>query len=55
MAITRDEVRLNLKKVQDAKQALEKKNKKAPSYVTATKYIPYLDDMEDIEGLVAGL
>ena len=51
MAITRDEVRLNLKKVQDAKQALEKKNKKAPSYATTTKYIPYLGYVAELATL----
>lgn len=40
MAITREQVRENLKKVQAAKEELAKKNKKAPVYETATKYIP---------------
>ena len=51
MAIKRDEVRDNLKKVQSAKEALEKKNKKSPLYETATKYIPNIGYVAEIPTL----
>lgn len=51
MAIKRDEVRENLKKVQSAKEALEKKNKKAPLYETVAKYIPNIGYVAEIPTL----
>ena len=51
MAIKRDEVRDNLKKVQSAIEALENKNKKAPLYETAAKYIPNIGYVAEIPTL----
>jgi hypothetical protein len=47
----RKDIRENLKKVQSAIAALEKKNKKAPCYETATKHIPAIGYVSEIPTL----
>ena len=51
MAIERKDVRDNLKKVKTAIESLQKKNKKAPLYETATKYIPNLGYVAELPTL----